>query len=294
MMNYQEQAQLNAELSPVKSPIFATIGTVHDDGVTLIFDGETVETAKHYRVNTANSYAPGDRVKLLKISGTYIVEYVVGKTGGGGNPYNDSLIVCPFRGNLTNIKNNEYSVSHNAGDSPAYYNTSQMGQCLSLTNKCQLLASSNLIDKMNAPFTLSAWIWYNNTGLSPYPGYRRVLWATLAGSYYAMPEISYTSSTESTNKIQISVSASANALNGAWHWICITRTSYGFVLYIDKSAEILLSAKSLSNLFSTSIYINHNSYALNGYLAHFCFWDRILTDAEMSFLWNNGEGNFAA
>jgi hypothetical protein len=295
MMNYQEQAQLNAELSPVKSPVFATVGAVYPDGVTLIFDGETAETTKRYRVNTTNSYAPGDRVKLLKISGTYIVEYVVGKTGSGsGNPYNNALIVCPFRGNLNNIKNNGYTINKNTGDDPIYYPESALGQCLQLTNKCQLVVSSNLIDKMNAPFTVSMWLWYSNTGLSPYYGYRRALWATYAGAYFPMPEISYSSSTVSTNKIKLNTAVSANVYNNAWHWICITRTAYGFMMYIDKSAEILLNASGLTNLFSTSLYINDSSYALNGYMTHLCFWDRVLTDIEMDYLWNDGAGNFAA
>ena len=57
---------------------FATIGEVFDDGVTLIFDGQDAATEKHYKVNTSIIFQPGDRVKILADSGTYVVEYVVG------------------------------------------------------------------------------------------------------------------------------------------------------------------------------------------------------------------------
>ena len=41
----------------------ATVGAKYTDGLSLIFDGQTQETAKHYKCNTDI---------------TYVVEYVVG------------------------------------------------------------------------------------------------------------------------------------------------------------------------------------------------------------------------
>lgn len=57
---------------------FATVGTVYEDGVSLIFDGVEEESQKHYKVNTSIVFQPGDRVKILPYNGTYVVEYVVG------------------------------------------------------------------------------------------------------------------------------------------------------------------------------------------------------------------------
>lgn len=57
---------------------FATIAAIYADGVTLIFDGETTPTQKHYLCNSFAVFAVGDRVRLIKDSGTYIVEYSVG------------------------------------------------------------------------------------------------------------------------------------------------------------------------------------------------------------------------
>ena len=70
-------------LSPAAEPDesgaqFATVGEVLDDGVTLIFDGQEEATDKHYRCNASVLLLPGDRVKVCKDSGTYVVEYVVG------------------------------------------------------------------------------------------------------------------------------------------------------------------------------------------------------------------------
>lgn len=68
--------------TPPKEPVkpdnfFATIGGVFSDGVSLVIDGK--ETQKHYLVNTGCKYTVGAKVKVLRIDGTYIVEYVVGK-----------------------------------------------------------------------------------------------------------------------------------------------------------------------------------------------------------------------
>lgn len=57
---------------------FATIGEVYEDGVSLIFDGETEPSQKHYLCNRCCYFAPGDRVRILADGGTYIVEYPVG------------------------------------------------------------------------------------------------------------------------------------------------------------------------------------------------------------------------
>ena len=56
----------------------ATVGAKYTDGLSLIFDGQTAATAKHYKCNTNVTFKAGDRVKICRMSGTYVVEYVVG------------------------------------------------------------------------------------------------------------------------------------------------------------------------------------------------------------------------
>lgn len=55
----------------------AEIYEVFEDGVSLIINGRA--TQKHYLVNTSCTYQKGDRVKVTKISGTYLVDYKIGK-----------------------------------------------------------------------------------------------------------------------------------------------------------------------------------------------------------------------
>lgn len=62
-----------------KTASFATIAEIYDDGISLLFDGETTPSQKHYQCNTSAVFAKGNRVKILRDSGTYIVEYPVGK-----------------------------------------------------------------------------------------------------------------------------------------------------------------------------------------------------------------------
>ncbi len=78
VMEYQEEQEIIAaeQESPIQT--FATIGGVFEDGVSLIFDGEETATEKHYKCNTFFKYQPGDRVYILKDSGTYVVICVIG------------------------------------------------------------------------------------------------------------------------------------------------------------------------------------------------------------------------
>ena len=65
---------------------FATIDQIYDDGITLIFDGEETASEKHYKCNSFCIFAPGQRVRIIKDSGTYVVEYPV------GNPNADAIL----------------------------------------------------------------------------------------------------------------------------------------------------------------------------------------------------------
>lgn len=78
MMTYQEQESENERLENPPDQTFATIGGVYNDGVSLIFDGESSATTKHYKCNTFFKYSAGDRVYILKDSGTYVVICVIG------------------------------------------------------------------------------------------------------------------------------------------------------------------------------------------------------------------------
>lgn len=60
-----------------QTDFLATVSSVDSTGITLIFDGDSAATAKRYKYNAAVTFKPGQRVKVVKISGTYIVEYPI-------------------------------------------------------------------------------------------------------------------------------------------------------------------------------------------------------------------------
>ena len=87
----------------------ATIGAVYADGVTLIFDGESTASEKHYKANTAIIFAAGDRVKIDEVSGTYVAEYIV---GAPGVDYPTSLPIGGTTGQvLSKSSDGDYAVS---------------------------------------------------------------------------------------------------------------------------------------------------------------------------------------
>lgn len=62
----------------VQDASFATVAAIYDDGVTLIFDGMEEATEKRYQTNSFIVFNVGDRVRVIKDSGTYVVEYPIG------------------------------------------------------------------------------------------------------------------------------------------------------------------------------------------------------------------------
>jgi len=77
IQSYQEEIALLKETEPLNSQDFATIGTVSGNTATLIFDDSTGESTKYYRSNKSITFVSGDRVKIFKSSGTYIIEYPI-------------------------------------------------------------------------------------------------------------------------------------------------------------------------------------------------------------------------
>ena len=76
LQTYQEQQALVQKEPPGQS--FATIGTVYEDGIALIFNGSETESLKHYKCNACVRFEAGQRVRIGEDSGTYVVEYPVG------------------------------------------------------------------------------------------------------------------------------------------------------------------------------------------------------------------------
>lgn len=74
--SYQERQQ-DLRKEP-KTDFLATVYSVASDGIRLKFDGETEARQKKYKFNKSASFSPGQRVKVAKVGGTYIVEYPIG------------------------------------------------------------------------------------------------------------------------------------------------------------------------------------------------------------------------
>lgn len=61
--------------------LIATVGAVTENGVTLIFAGEESASEKTYQGNVSAALKAGDRVKITKDSGTYLIDYAIGIPG---------------------------------------------------------------------------------------------------------------------------------------------------------------------------------------------------------------------
>lgn len=77
--SYQEEREQSEPA--VTPPSFATIRGIHEDGLSLVFDGETEPSQKHYRANLYGKFAVGQRVYIAKDNGTYVVLFPIGVPG---------------------------------------------------------------------------------------------------------------------------------------------------------------------------------------------------------------------
>lgn len=85
IQNYQEKQQIKEEKTPDVQ--IATIASYNATShtATIIFPGETEPTTKAYKCNESIEFSAGMRVRIAKISGTYVIEYPINGAGTGGN-----------------------------------------------------------------------------------------------------------------------------------------------------------------------------------------------------------------
>lgn len=77
-----ETREADESRQPVEVKL-ATVAEVLSNGLRLQFDGMSEATNKIYKCNASCMFSVGDRVKVTKHSGTYLVDYVIGAPGGG-------------------------------------------------------------------------------------------------------------------------------------------------------------------------------------------------------------------
>ena len=96
----------------------ATVAGVYEDGLSLIPDAQAEATQKHYKYLSSAYPSPavGDRVVVMKMSGTYVVMGSLDGHGGGGDDGKVSKTGDTMTGNLTMenasivIQNNEMDI----------------------------------------------------------------------------------------------------------------------------------------------------------------------------------------
>lgn len=100
-INYQEEER--GKTKSTENPEFAVVTSVDDTGLQLIFDGEIYPTKKKYKFNTSYSFNVGDRVKVNKQSGSYVVEYPLGSASYTLPPANPQNVKFSYTENSVSI-----------------------------------------------------------------------------------------------------------------------------------------------------------------------------------------------
>lgn len=93
--------------------LLATVDSANNNGVTLIFDGQTEATTKRYKIMaTGSQIAAGHRVVVMKHSGTYVV---LGRLSTNGVPYLWWTSTISSIGTATSIFNATYAYFAKSG-----------------------------------------------------------------------------------------------------------------------------------------------------------------------------------
>lgn len=86
--------EIEAENSANAEIFLAAVAGIDENGFTLTFDGQTVATQKKYcRIAGSGALAVGDRVMVVKNSGTYIIlGKITTENGGSSSKGSDSTV----------------------------------------------------------------------------------------------------------------------------------------------------------------------------------------------------------
>ena len=106
--SYQEEKSL--EKTPEPTIALATVSTNGNDGVSVVFDGESEASTKKYPKNITARLAVGDRVLMQKINGNYVALCPLGNTD---RPLPDPPVQTPP--DLSVVRNYSSYFSLNAG-----------------------------------------------------------------------------------------------------------------------------------------------------------------------------------
>ncbi len=117
----EEQEEVEVEL--------ATIISVGTSGLVLKFDGEDEAREKDYKCNAGVKFAAGDRVKIHKMSGTYVVEYAI------GNPNSDVPWGLPSGGAVKQVLRRTSNGAAWSNESTELPTGGSAGQVLKRTSK---------------------------------------------------------------------------------------------------------------------------------------------------------------
>lgn len=204
---------------------------------------------------------------------------------GGGAATPKPVVWLPFDGSLENKGTyNGASIVVNGADTVYADGLSAGRQSFSATTKTGVQING-LSELLNADFTATLWVKYNDSGLLPYKQYRRIWWFSVDGAYFGV-EISYSGSV-STNRISLAAGENqtyrntSNVYNdGNWHFIAMRKNNVSFSAAID-GIELVTSVKDFSVL-GDACEFGHRDYTLNGYIADFRLYNYLLSTNEIN------------
>lgn len=198
----------------------------------------------------------------------------------GGSPAPIPVIELLFNDDLQNTGSGDYTVTSSGAE--ILYENGPHGKCYSATNKSGI-EITDVSALLLSDFTITFLTKINNSGLSPYPQYRRLVWWK-ANSALRGLEVSYSGST-STNKPDFSISGGNKSGNvftaindGSWHSILIVQRGNVITTTIDGAEQIVCNNCVLSSV-GNYLCLSHDSYTLNGYISSFRVFDSALSYA---------------
>ena len=194
------------------------------------------------------------------------------------------VIELLFNDGLENTGSGDYAIAPSENSDEIVYADGLNGKCYAATNHSQIVIS-DVAELLQNDYTIVFWTKIEDTGLDPYPQWRRITWWQVNGVYRGL-ELTYSSST-STNAPYFVVDGNKNGLStdsvindGNWHSVSIVQRGGNITTTIDGIEQIIANNCVLMPA-STELSLSSKNYSLNGYISSFRVYDRALSYAQI-------------
>lgn len=210
------------------------------------------------------------------------------------NPYEDALVVLPFDGSIENVGVGADTYKTYSYGQINYYAFGVKGNAYNCYHSPSAVYFNNaLAPHMRGDWTVCYWFMlepFNQT-------YRRTVWFRYGSTHCLLGELLKDGS---AYRLRIGMGDASTHTDGTvdyndgeWHFVVVTKSGNTLTANVDNGNEIITNTNTVFSTVAAyeAIVINNSSSSLylSGAIDNVCFWNRVLSDVEIAWLYSDRE-----